>query len=96
MKYSIWTKRDWYYCSISIYGKQKIFALRTKNKEEAEQQAIQLCKSHRILLDVLDFYLDYPPDRAERTEELAIECAFELKKFLGDKVYASKRSPGKL
>ena len=69
MKLSLWTKKGWYYCRIR--GKQ--YALRTKDRAEAEQKALELSITQITLTQTLDFYLEFNPDRSDRTNEMAVE-----------------------
>jgi hypothetical protein len=95
MKYSLWQKRDIWYASTYVKNKQYSISLRTKNRSIAQRRALPWLANIApectpTLTELLDFYLDYTPDRSERTEEMAADYMQEFIAYLGSNLHSSQ------
>jgi hypothetical protein len=75
MKYSLWQKKGIWYAGTYVKSKQYAISLRTKDKALAHRRANPWL-SEKIpvitptLNEILDFYIDFNPDRSDRTDEM--------------------------
>jgi hypothetical protein len=97
MKYSLWQKKGIWYAGTYVNSRQYSISLRTKNKNSAHERAVPwllevLPEISPALTDILDFYLDYNPDRSDRTNEMAVEYMSEFIDYLGCNLHSSQIS----
>ena len=97
MTYSLWQKRDVWYAGTYSDNKRYSISLRTKDKSIAIRRAEKWISrftdgSTPQLTELLDFYLDYNPDRSDRTNEMAVEYMSEFIDYLGCNLHSSQIS----
>ena len=97
MNYSLWQKRGVWYAGTYSDNKRYSISLRTKDKSIAIRRAEKWISSITDdstfrLTDLLDFYLDFNPDRSDRTNEMAVEYMSEFIDYLGCNLQSSQIS----